>query len=656
MVKNLEQTMKKLAFLIILSLGISTLSAQNQQVMFTIDGEAITADEFKSTYLKNNTNASSPEAFDTYLQLFINFKLKVHEAQLHKIDTAADFKKEYQSYVKQLAQAYLTDTEVNNALIDEAYRRMGQEINASHILISVRPEADTVAPYNKALEIRKRLLAGEQFERLARENSNDQSVEQNGGNLGYFTAFQMVYPFETAAYNTPKGQISMPVRTQFGYHLIKVNDIRPSQGKVKIAHIMLRLPPRANQHVADSIETKIKQIHAQLVDGQDFATLAKTYSQDMNTAANGGEYSWLSTGQIIPEIERAAFALTEKGSLSAPFKSTFGWHIVKLLDRKQLGTKDEMLPEIRTRLARDARVLRSINSFVEKRKTEYGFKLYPKHLEKARQLVDSSIYSGQWTVPNNIAPTPLFTLAGNDFNLNRFANFMAQNQRLVRRMSIQNFVNQAFDEWVKREIIQYEESQLARKYPDFRQLQQEYWEGMLLFEITNRAVWAKSTDSATVADFYAQNKNNYVWGQRVHYVIFTLPEAKYQNKFDKLLNNDRTNMRDPAAFAALATKKLKTRVDYKLCVANPDDADIQGFTQWPKGVSTTNDNDGKVLITKILQTTTGEIKNLDDCKGQVTADLQGVLEKQWIDYLNKKFTVKINQELVEKIKTELTKI
>ncbi|HOZ15205.1 MAG TPA: peptidylprolyl isomerase [Tenuifilaceae bacterium] len=641
-----------------LACNIAISQPLSQKVLLTIADNPVTVDEFKSIYLKNNVSGTSIDkaVLEDYLKLFINFKLKVQAAKEAKIDTSSAFISEYQGYIKQLAQPYLTDAASDEQLLNEAYERMQYEVSASHILINV-PEnaspADTLLLYKKALEARTRILKGEQFGAVALSTSNDPSVARNSGYLGYFTAFQMVYPFETAAYNTPIDSISKPVRTRFGYHIIKVHGKRPAQGQVKVAHIMIRVQPNANPQDAENARKKIVEISDKLKAGTDFATIAKEESQDPSTAKNGGELPWLSSGQIIPEFERVAFGLSADGQISEPFQSTFGWHIVKRLGRKMVGTKEEMLPEIKSNVARDSRNQKSRESFIKKIKKEYNFKEDTAKLKVITELLDSSLYRGEWkakTVKDNAV---IFEFTGGSYRISNFASFMEANQRFIGQNTLKGFIKVAYGEWINRIILEFEENRLPEKHPEFKQLSKEYLEGMLLFEITNQMVWQKSSDSIGIANYYDTHKNQYTWGERVHYAVYTLKNAKIKEKFVSGLAKRKSNNINPKDYIEKFNKKGEV-ITVEEKSANTDFPDVLNFKTWKNGINVTTDKDGSILVTEILATTTGDQKMLDDCRGQVIADYQETLESEWIDTLKAKFPVKVSDEvfteLVESVK------
>jgi len=379
--------MKSVSFIIPLVL-IASISCKtpkksvksDDSVIETIGTNPVYSSEFSYVYNKNNSGASdaySSASVNDYLRLYTNFKLKVKQAEEMGLDTSKAFKKELDGYKKQLAAPYLTEKGLTDKLTKEAYERMKEEVNASHILILVSPDADpadTLAAYNKLIGIRQRALKGESFEKLAQEYSQDPSAKSNKGNLGYFTALQMVYPFETAAYTTKVGEISMPVRTKFGYHLVKVNNRRPSQGQVKVAHIMVRAT--TGLPAADSLEAKqkIDEIYSKLKQGEDWNELAAQFSDDVNSKNKGGEITnWISAGKMgIPSFEEAALALQKPGDISAPVQTPYGWHIIKLLERKSLEPYSVLEPSIKTKVNKDRSDVNKI-ALIQRLKKEDNF-------------------------------------------------------------------------------------------------------------------------------------------------------------------------------------------------------------------------------------------------------------------------------------------
>jgi peptidyl-prolyl cis-trans isomerase SurA len=279
------------------------------------------------------------------------------------------------------------------------------EVSASHILIRVPEDAapaDTLLAYNRIIELRKRILKGEDFEQVAKGKggSEDESVRTNGGALGYFSAFQMVYPFESAAYNTAVGQVSMPVRTKFGYHLVKVHDKRAARGIISAAHLMIVVKQDADMETQANAEKRINEIYERLMNGESWEDLVMKYSEDYNSKNTGGKLPEFGTGsrqRMVPEFEDAAFSIPTNGAYSKPVKTAYGWHIVKRLDVKGIESFESLEKEIQQRVNKDERALSTQKSFIEKLKKEYNLTDYRKKqlkwFHKNAKFVD-----GQWVI------------------------------------------------------------------------------------------------------------------------------------------------------------------------------------------------------------------------------------------------------------------
>lgn len=384
-------------------------NGESDPVLMTVDGQPVTRAEFEAIYKKNNKEASvSKEALDDYLELFINYKLKVREAEKLGMDTIGKFRSELDGYRKQLSRPYLIDRELNDALIREAYDRSQQEVRASHILVQVAPEAtpeDTMAAWRRISALRDRVVRGEDFATVAKGvgGSEDPSAQKNGGDLGWFSALQMVYPFENAAYSTPVGEVSKPVRTRFGYHILKVAGKRPARGQVKVAHIMLRSTEQDSPEKQRQADERIHEIHKQIEAGTlTFADAALKFSEDESTNTKGGELPQFGTGKMIEEFEDAAFALKSPGQISAPIKSRFGWHIIKSIEVIPPASFETAKAELKTKIARDSRAEITRKAFLERLRKEYAFVSYPQNLKAVYAMVDTTVFKKGTAVTDTI--------------------------------------------------------------------------------------------------------------------------------------------------------------------------------------------------------------------------------------------------------------
>ena len=395
--------MSKLKYLIVVAFLFSgaTVQAQSKDDAIFIDfgDEKVTKAEFKRVYQKNNSGEIiSKSTVDEYLDLYINFKLKVKEAVSLEMDKDPAFIRELSGYRKQLAQPYLTADGIIEELKKEAYDRLQYDVKASHILIKLDQDAspeDTAAAYKRAFRVKKNLENGQDFELMAKQYSDDPSAKTNAGNLGYFTAFYMVYPFESAAYNTEVGEISDIVRTQFGYHVLKVVDKRPSVGNIQVAHILISNDQELSK--TDDPEGKIKEIYAKIEQGEKFDDLAAQFSDDTRSAADGGILPMFGVGRMVPEFEKAAFDLKADGDISEPFSTPYGWHIVKRIQHSPIGSFETVEAEMMQKIKKDSRANLSQASVINKIKNQYGFSENLKERDDFYKIIDSSFFKGTWT-------------------------------------------------------------------------------------------------------------------------------------------------------------------------------------------------------------------------------------------------------------------
>lgn len=498
--------------------------------LITLNGTTVPAGEFLYVYGKNNfagDTAFSENDVKEYLELYINFKLKVKEAEEKGIHETEAFKEELEGYRKQLAKPYLTESGVTEELVKEAYERLKTEINAAHILLTVPANAtpeDTLRIFNEIVNIRERAFNGEDFSSLAKEFSDDPSAKTNGGDLGYFTALQMVYPFEEAAYQTEEASISEPVKTRFGYHIIKVKDKRPSQGKVKVSHIMVRATQGISPEDSIAARNEIFEIYNQLQQGADWFEMASQYSDGISTKASGGELPWFGTGNMIPEFEAAAFSLEEKGDISEPVKTAYGWHIIKLDDQQGLEPFEELEPTLEMKVSKDSRAELNKVALIQRLKKENNFVEFKDVIEKAIENVDSTLLLGNWSYSSEsqLLSEKVFTINEKAFYVKDLYDFISERQSQQENINKEQYVNLLYEDFVNEKLVAYEEAHLEEKYPEYKMLLKEYRDGILLFELMDNKVWSKAVeDTVGLKNFYEENKEDYMWEERVEAVILS---------------------------------------------------------------------------------------------------------------------------------------
>ncbi|MFZ4400066.1 MAG: peptidylprolyl isomerase [Bacteroidales bacterium] len=647
----------------------------NDPVLLKIAGENITKSEFLRVYQKNNSKdqAIDKKALDEYLELYINFKLKVKEAEELGLDTNSNFKSELNGYRATLAQPYLVDKDVTEELIKEAYNRMLFDVRASHILVKVEKNAmpkDTLAAYNKILSLRKRIMTGETFEKIAAEASDDPSAKDaaataerqaykgNGGDLGYFSSFDMIYPFENGAYNTKVGEISLPIRSDYGYHIIKLTDKKKAMGKVQVAHILVSMTPDATEDVAKTAKTKVDEVLTKLKNGEKFEDLVKQYSDDKGSATKGGVLPEFGVNRMIPEFIVAISKLEKSGDISTPVQSRYGWHILKLIERKEIKSFEDLKNEIKQKVAKDERANKSKDSFLAKQKTEYKFNENTKAVKDFYKVVTDSIFKNTWKAEEAKNLTAkMFSIGDLTRTQTDFANYLS-NLKLENPTpeNIEVFVDKTYKDYVEKSIFQYADSKLEERYPDFSILMKEYHDGILLFDLTDKNVWSKAIkDTNGLKEFHQKNINNYMWSDRVDAIIFTFKDGKVKESdarkfvekvYKKQLFNDDAKMKELIE----KLSKDSAAVEYKADKFSKADNKLIDQVKWQEGISENIKDGNNLNIIIVNKKLNPEPKTLNEAKGIITADYQNYLEREWLKYLRQKYPFTVNKDVYNTIK------
>ena len=634
-----------------LALSAGAFAQTTDPVLMTINNKPVLKSEFEYIYNKNNSNNSlDKKTLDEYVDLFINFKLKVEEAKSQGIDTTKTFTTELAGYRTQLTKPYLTDSKVDDALLREAYDRSKEDVDVSHILIRIPQNAtpvDTLKAFNEINAIWKRVQK-EDFAKVAKEKSQDQSAESNSGHIGWISAFRTVYPFETMAYNTTVGSISKPVRTAFGYHILKIHAKRNTLGEILVSHIMIFTAKDEADKNAKAKAT-IDSIYQRIVAGDDFGTLAKNLSQDKGSSVKNGELPWFGTGRMVPQFETAAFALKNVGDISKPIQSDYGWHIIKLIDRKGLAAFDEVKADLERKVKHDERANSGQHAFLMKSRLENNYKENTASIQEFTKLLTKrTLTDSTFITEAGKLNKPIFSFAGKTFTQNDFAKYLKKNSTTEKAIASE-IIEQKLNAFADSELLSYEDSQLEKKYDDFRFLMQEYHDGILLFEVSNREVWEKaSKDTPGLAKYFGSHNTDYTW-EKPHY------------KGHIIL------CKDKATFAAAKSIVKKSDIDSidKYLRTRLNDS-IQ-YVKVEKGLYVQGDNkvvDDQIFKTKVKYTpakeypfffVTGKLlknkpEDYTDVRGLVTADYQEYLEREWIKALRAKYPVNVDQNVLKTVK------
>jgi peptidyl-prolyl cis-trans isomerase SurA len=635
------------SFMLLITSGFCQNNTSNDPIVMEIDGKGVTKSEFLQIYLKNNNNPQfHKDSIDKYLVLFKKFKLKVAEAEALGYDTIPKLKKELDGYKKQLANPYMIDSAQNESLVREAYERTANEVRASHILIRLEQNAkpqDTLIAWNKISEIKRRLEKGEDFAYIAKSKngSEDPSAVNNGGDLGYFTAFQMIYPFEDRAFKTPIGQLSEVFRTRYGYHILKTTGTRPARGSIKAAHLLVSAGKNATQEEKNNAEKKAGELYAKLKAGEKWDDLVKLYSDDPTSNQKGGELPMFGSGtnqRMVPIFEEAAFALKNDGEISAPIQTDFGFHIIKRLEWKPVRPYNEMKKEIQSKVNKDERAKKTQDSFVDKMKKQYNFQL-PKvnGLTWFETNLDSTYFVGKWKADKLNTDLEVFSLDGKIYTQKQFAEFMEKGFRGIKRDEFKKVAESQFNNWVKISVLDYEESKLESKYPEYRALIKEYHDGILLYEIMSDKIWNKSVkDTSGLKNFFNLNRSNYMWQKRLDATIYECNSDKNAALVYKMLKKKKNTSKE-------IIEKINVKSELNLRVKmNKFDAEsttyLKGrtFTQGRNKPYNFEDKFYVVVLNKELPIMK---KEFNEAKGIVTSDYQNYMEKTWLEELEKKHRI-----------------
>ncbi len=649
--------MNKYFLIAVFSLCFFASNAQNpnDEVLFTVENDPVYVSEFTRVFNKNIdlVKDESQKDVDEYLKLFINYKLKLKEAEALGLDKKPSYLNELSSYKSQLASNYLTDSKVTDELIEEAYKRMTTEVDASHILIRLddnpTPE-DTLQAYNKLLKLRDRVMQ-EGFETVKKDIHNGKTVYAE--DLGYFSAFKMVYNFETAAYNTPVGEVSMPFKTRFGYHIVWVKDKRESRGERTVAHIMISNQKKDRPH--DKPESRINDIYLKLQQGEDFEALAKQFSEDQSSASKGGMLAPFTGGQLSSvEFENQAFALEHVGDISKPFETEYGWHIIKLYGKKPVASFEDMKAELEEKVKRDSRSQLINESLLNNLKQQYQVSDATPDLSYFESILNDNYFIGKWVLPTDFkAQEPLIKIQEKQIVYEDFGQYLVKNQRRqMPKMSIETLVVNSYHAFLENELLQYKKERLEVENQDYANIVEEYRDGLLLFDLMETEIWnAAKKDSVGLQTYYNNHKDNYFWNQRVDAVVASSAKKTTIKKVQKLLQNNQT----PEQIKAALNSESEIDVIFTSGIMDAQHQSLPADFKFKTGVSDIYKFNEGYIVANVKEVLPKETKSFDEAKGAVISDFQNHKEANWILSLEEKYQVNVNQDVLESVKKQLNK-
>ena len=639
---------------ILLAFLLLNIPKIHAQTLFSVGDKDVSTDEFLYVYGKNKDigNQIDPKTAEEYLDLYVRFKRKVLQSESEGRDTLNSFKMEFNNYYRQLLKPYLTDKEIDKKIIAEAHERLKSDVRVSHLMLDLPKDpspSDTLKIFNKITDLKNRIIQGENFEELARSISSDTYSARNGGDLGYFTAFNMVYPFENAAYNAQLGELVGPVRTNYGYHILKVTDKRKSRYKMSAAHILIL---DSEEIPKEDAQIRINEIYDRLVSGESFKMLARKYSEDKSSISRGGEFPAFGLNQMLPEFEDAVYGLSKDGDFSKPFKSELGWHIVKRIKKYEVPELEKMEAEITGKIRRDERSSISRKSFILRLRERYQLEIFNasfeaiiKGLKKGKKLsrYKKPVFSYQGLSDKKYVTQQDFAKA--------FQNQATRSPEISEYSVLESIIENT--------LMKEAELRLPNENKEFKYLAQEYREGILVFDLTREKVWdAASKDSTKIKDFFQKNLSNYQWKERRTGAVYNTSSSRVFKRAEGLLKKGvpaekvlrLLNTKDPLALSINEFSDLE--IGNKPSSLNEErflsivDLDLKS------GLATISEEIGYSII-QVSEVKPPGPKNLSDCRGQVIADLQDSLEADWDDDLMREYPLIMNSSEWNRIKSEL---
>ncbi len=631
---------------------------QEDPVLFEVDGVPVYLSEF--TYIYNKTNGKqadySRKSLDEYLDLYVKFKLKVRKAKSMQLDTIPALNQELAGYRKQLADSYLLDKTVVKNLAKEVYERKKQDVDISHILVSLGPNPtpkDTLAAYQQALAIKKRIEGGADFEAVAKEVSGDKSAQRNGGRIGFITAMLPagMYGIETVAYNGALKKIHGPVKSNSGYHLVRVNGRRLAYGEVEIAHLLIR----SNPDNESAPKAKIDSLYKALQGGTSFEDLVQTYSEDSKTKGKNGYIGFVGIKRLATVFEDAMFALKKDGDCSKPFQSNLGWHIIKRISRPGIQPFEQEKSRLEQAVSKDSRLAVAKAKRLAEIKKEGNYRENKEVYDGFVSGLDKNFLTFRWRPNVADKDKTLFTL-GKDFQptLGEFADFLGRSSRdrmrLARSGDVQGVARTLYNNFVDDQLMKFQETQLEITNPDFKALMREYEEGILLFEATKMLVWDKaSQDTVGLEKFYKGIEGKYKWRERAKVEIFRISK-QHQSQAKAIRDYAVAHTSEEVKAKFNTAEQIIVNVEEKLLEkGRHPQVNKMG---WKVGTVTDldiNDKTNTISFNKVLSLLPPSNKSLKEARGYIVADYQDHLEREWIKELRKEYKVKIRDKVYESL-------
>lgn len=630
-------------FIILLLTGFAA-SAQSDSILVSIDDEPVHLEEYERLFSKNNDliDEDAQKDLDKNLELFIDYLLKVKEAEHQGLDTLPAFTQQYKNYRNQLANQYLFNTKVNDRLLREAYNRLQYERNVDYILIQLKENAspaDTLKAFQKAMAFKKAVTDGGNFRELAIQYSEDPSVKKNKGNLGWIGVFKTVYEFENAVYETEIGEISEPFRSQFGYHVIRVNDERKSKGQVSVAHILIK---NAKDKSEQEREEKIKNIYQKVKAGSNFSDIARQYSEDHSTAKKGGQMRVFGQGDLKSKtFEEIAFNLSEENSLSEPFQTETGWHIIQWKSHSPIGSYEKERKSLEQKIKRNNRSQIVKDSLVTELNQQYNIKTEGLGLSYFKENIGENFVEKS---TNNLPNQALIKIGNATLTYAHFLEKVKQYKNLQRKNITTSSLDKVFEELKGNFLLTYAKENLDKENKAFANELKDYRNGMLIYDLLHKNVFEKSDDSLALKDFYSSNMTEFTSPEQFEVLTVSTNNKKEASKAHRLLKRGKS---------IETIKNISTDVLVHSGIFVADDLQLPKNFKKSPGVSSVIKQNGVYLTAKTIEVLPAKQLSFEEARGLVLNKYQEETERNFIQDLQEKYDINRNQEIIKELKNRI---
>lgn len=633
---------KSFLFSLAILFGSSFISATEiSEALFTIDGKPVSSQEFSYIYQKNSINGQADftkSSLDDYLKLFINYKLKVRQAKDLGLDTVSALVNEYEGYRKQLLETHI-QRQIVDPLVRQEYERSKKDVAISHIFIDKKTES-AQKKINEALQ---KLKNGEDFASLAKIYSQDQQSAANGGKIGYFTALQIGFPqIENAIYNTPKGSFSDIVQTDLGYHIIRVDDVRPARGRVKVAIIKLNFSddPAKMQEVKNRADSLYQLLNL----GAKFSDLAVKHSDDVTSGMRGGELEWFGINTYVKEFEDVAFGLKKDGEYSAPFATASSWYIIKRVMAAEEQSFEDAESVIKSKLMRSRMYNEQLEKFSQHLKAISQLKRYDENIAAFEEKLVTMIDSFPFVYPHEEKSLPLLSISGKNYDQNQMAELIRKNIPKVTEKQGKDRVEALFNMTLDDLLMGVYEQTLVDSLYDYRSLLDEYKNGVLIFELTKNKIWNKATtDTTGLQNFYRQMGDKYMWNPRAEVLRIQSEDELNEKTLSKIIKKN--NLTSLEAWNEYLAKNQEVKIKVTAEMVEKGVSEDAEQIVWTAGLHTSADKK-LYQVTKVLP---AQKKELSEVRGFVVAAYQEHLEKEWLNELHKAYNVRVDDKVLQNL-------